>query len=571
MGKDDGRRWRSRPLLSRLIRATVFLTPIGLSIGVASVVAAVMPQPTTTAATIVWWAAFMIALAIPMALSTHLLRRVLPLAALLELTLVFPDEAPSRFAVAKAAGRTRQLKRRLAATASNGEPNEAAHLVLALIHSLGDHDRRTRGHSERVRAFTDMLAEQAGVPAEDREKLRWGALLHDIGKLEVSPEILNKAGEPDEDEWQVLRKHPIEGARLLGPLRDWLGPWIGAVTHHHEHWDGTGYALGLKEEEISLGGRILAIADSYEVMTAARPYKKPIAPEAARRELAKCAGTHFDPHLVRCFLEISIGRLWRTIGAAAFIAQLPVLGGLSYKGLTQRLGRASATVAGTALAVTGLVTSGLVNAPALPRHPTAVQLASPDAAAEDPSSDEDRDDPTNDQPGRSSEDDQRPEKEADESDVPTHASDPQAPTDPEGEPDEDPDPSPPPDDDEPPDDSVPAYTSQGQITAASALEPNAGGATESDFISGCSVPSTQGVDAWVFDLGDPIRGPIPAGVTGMNELGSAALGGRAYDGSCRVLRGFDNGTEWSLPKMTRYVVVVAPRGLDTGVTLRIAG
>jgi putative nucleotidyltransferase with HDIG domain len=347
MGGANGREWKSRPILSRLVRVTAFLLPIAISLVVASVASAVMPTPTTVVGVVGWWIAFIAAISIPLVVITRLVKRFLPLAALLELTLVFPDEAPSRYAVAKAAGRTRDLKKQLASR-DERTPTEAAALVLALITSLGDHDRLTRGHSERVRAFTDMLAAQIHLPKDDREKLRWGALLHDIGKLRVATEILNKPGKPDDDEWATLKRHPEHGAELLGPLRGFLGEWSGAVTHHHEKWDGTGFALGLNGEEISLGGRILAIADSYEVMTAARPYKKPLPPAAARAELTRCAGTHFDPALVRAFLDVSVGKLWRTVGIAAVAAQLPILSGLSYKGLTQRLGRAVGTAAGAA-------------------------------------------------------------------------------------------------------------------------------------------------------------------------------------------------------------------------------
>jgi HD-GYP domain-containing protein (c-di-GMP phosphodiesterase class II) len=140
-----------------------------------------------------------------------------------------------------------------------------------------------------VRAFTDLLAGQLKVPEEDRERLRWAALLHDVGKLEVPARILNKPGKPEPSEWERLKAHPAAGAAVAAPLLPWLGPWGAAIVEHHERFDGTGYPAGVSGEGISLGGRIVTVADSFEVMTAARSYKKPMSVPAARRELAACA------------------------------------------------------------------------------------------------------------------------------------------------------------------------------------------------------------------------------------------------------------------------------------------
>ena len=192
--------------------------------------------------------------------------------------------------------------------------------------ALSAHDRKTRGHSERVRAYTDMLAGELDLDDEDRDRLRWAALLHDIGKLRVPGRILNKAGKPDRVEWERLQAHPAEGAAIAEPLLPWLGRWAVTIVQHHERFDGRGYPAGLEGEAISLGARIVGVADSFEVMTAARAYKRPMTPPAARRELARCAGSQFDPAVVRLFLNISIGRLWWTVGPASWVAVTPVLG-----------------------------------------------------------------------------------------------------------------------------------------------------------------------------------------------------------------------------------------------------
>src|SRR5581483_206979 len=195
------------------------------------------------------------------------------------------------------------------------------------------------------------------LSAEDRSKLRWASLLHDIGKLRVSHDILNKPGRPSAEEWEELRRHPQEGARLAGPIIDWLGELGPAIAHHHERWDGGGYPLGLAGERISLGGRIVAVADAFETMTAARAYKKPMRPEAARQELVACAGAHFDPAVVRAFLQISLRKVTRAVGLSAWVAQFPTLGRigpfLEQAGSTM----ASAAVAGALAA--GVAAGGL--------------------------------------------------------------------------------------------------------------------------------------------------------------------------------------------------------------------
>jgi len=256
-------------------------------------------------------------------------RRLLPLAALLNLSLLFPDRAPKRFAVARRVGKPRDLQRQLREAHEKGVTGgEVAHMqtVLELVAALSVHDRQTRGHSERVRVFADLIADEMKLAPPDRARLRWASLLHDIGKLEVPSEILSKPARLTDAEMDNVRRHPDEGARLLGPLSAWLGPWALAVEQHHERFDGRGYPRGIAGDQISLAGRIVAVADSYEVMTAVRPYRKPIGVAAARQELVRCSGAQFDPVVVRAFLNISMGRLWRVVGLGSWIAQLPLIG-----------------------------------------------------------------------------------------------------------------------------------------------------------------------------------------------------------------------------------------------------
>jgi hypothetical protein len=189
----------------------------------------------------------------------------------------------------------------------------------------------------------------------DRARLRWASLLHDIGKLVVPPEILTKPAALNDAEMSAIRRHPEEGEKLIGPLRAWLGEWGDAVIQHHERYDGTGYPRGLAGDQISLAGRIVAVADSYEVMTAARPYRKSISVSAAREELVKFSGTQFDPLVVRAFLNISMGRLWRVVGFGSWVAQLSLLGWIQQLGWNWGAAALASGTTAIAVVVPGVV------------------------------------------------------------------------------------------------------------------------------------------------------------------------------------------------------------------------
>jgi HD-GYP domain-containing protein (c-di-GMP phosphodiesterase class II) len=258
-------------------------------------------------------------------LAERLARRFLPLAALLRLNLVFPDRAPSRFSVALRSTSLRQLQQWIGQAPATDSAAVVAEKVVTLAAALNTHDRRTRGHCERTRALADLIVEELHLSPAEANQVRWGAFLHDIGKLVVPAEILNKPGQPTNREWEVLRSHPEAGARLVEPLRPFLHSGVDAVGCHHENFDGSGYPHGLAGQALPLAARIVSVADAFEVMTAVRAYKRPLSLQAARAELARRSGSQFDPLVVRAFLHISLGRVHWATGMAAWVAELPFL------------------------------------------------------------------------------------------------------------------------------------------------------------------------------------------------------------------------------------------------------
>ena len=383
-------RWQSHPVRAALIRAAAVVIPVLASVAAGAAVSVALPAPRTFGGVVTQWVVVLTVSTVVALLVERLTRRLLPLATLLKLSMLFPDKAPSRFKVARKVAGTKALAaelERARRAGVHGDRQQAAETILSLVGMLGDYDSRTRGHSERTQLFVTMLADEMKLKAEDRDKLVWAALVHDIGKLRVPTEVLNKPGKPDDDEWRRLQAHPAAGATICSPLQEWLGPWWHAIEQHHERFDGGGYPHGLAGQEISLAARIVSVADSYEVMTAARPYKRAMSATAARAELARCAGTQFDPVVVRAFLSISLGRLRWAAGPLSWLAQLPILQPISNLGphVAPVLGQVAGAAVGVAAAAGALLGLGLAPVAADEADEVVAQEERPVQRDDDPS------------------------------------------------------------------------------------------------------------------------------------------------------------------------------------------
>jgi len=182
---------------------------------------------------------------------------------------------------------------------------ETLNTIYALAATIEARDPYTYGHSRKVRGYAVTLAEALGLPSEKVATISHAALLHDIGKIGILDEILNKAGKLDIKETELIRSHPQLSRTIVGHVPS-LAPCLPAILHHHERWDGTGYPARLNGEAIPIEARILAIADSFDAMTSRRPYRAPLTYSEAVEELKRCAGNQFDPRLVKAFLPIAL-------------------------------------------------------------------------------------------------------------------------------------------------------------------------------------------------------------------------------------------------------------------------
>jgi putative nucleotidyltransferase with HDIG domain len=173
----------------------------------------------------------------------------------------------------------------------------------ALTSALETRDSETHGHSERVVTYSLRLGREYGLPSEKLKALEFGSLLHDIGKIGVPDSILRKPGKLTEEEWVKMREHPVHGQQILRGI-EFLEGAARVVSQHHEKWDGSGYPLGLREEEVDVCARIFAVADAFDAITSDRVYRPGKSYQEAAQELDDWAGRQFDPKVVEAFHRV---------------------------------------------------------------------------------------------------------------------------------------------------------------------------------------------------------------------------------------------------------------------------
>ncbi|MEO0129794.1 MAG: HD domain-containing phosphohydrolase [candidate division WOR-3 bacterium] len=175
--------------------------------------------------------------------------------------------------------------------------------VLALVQAIEMRDPCTRGHSVQVADLAVEIARVLDFSEHKLELLKFAGLLHDVGKIAIPESILQKPERLSNAEWLIIKRHPVQSVEIIKPIKNLreIEKWI---LYHHERWDGTGYPGGLKEKEIPLEARILAVCDTYSAIISDRPYRKGLSDEHAREEIKKFAGRQFDPEVVRIFLNI---------------------------------------------------------------------------------------------------------------------------------------------------------------------------------------------------------------------------------------------------------------------------
>ncbi|MCK4224928.1 MAG: response regulator, partial [candidate division Zixibacteria bacterium] len=174
--------------------------------------------------------------------------------------------------------------------------------LTTLANAVEARDIYTRGHTERVCYMAELMGSQMGWNEERLWEVKMGGILHDIGKIGVPDAILNKAEALTKDEFEVMKQHPICGAKILEGI-SFLAPAVPYVLYHHERFDGKGYPYGLRNDRIPIQGRLMAVVDTFDAMTSDRPYRKAKSFKIALKEIRDCAGTQFDPHIAEVFLD----------------------------------------------------------------------------------------------------------------------------------------------------------------------------------------------------------------------------------------------------------------------------
>ena len=176
-------------------------------------------------------------------------------------------------------------------------------MIGALLAAASERDRDARGHGERVTRYAVAIGQKLGMAEEELRNLKHAASLHDIGKIAISRRILNKLGRLTDKELNVMRRHASIAIRILERAEGLQGA-LPMIHYHHERFDGNGYPDGLAGEEIPLGARVIAVAETYDILTSDVPWRDALAHEEALGEIDRCTGTQFDPRVVKAFFSL---------------------------------------------------------------------------------------------------------------------------------------------------------------------------------------------------------------------------------------------------------------------------
>jgi putative two-component system response regulator len=178
-------------------------------------------------------------------------------------------------------------------------------VIFMLAQAVEAKDAYTEGHLRRLRSYGEQLAMACDLPPDEVQAVRYGGILHDIGKIGISEAILLKPGPLDENEILQIRQHPEIGARIISQMR--FAPEVGPIIlGHHERWDAKGYPQGLRGEAVPVGARIISIVDAYDAMTTDRPYRRALMLDEVLQRLRKDRGTQFDPNILDVFLDLLV-------------------------------------------------------------------------------------------------------------------------------------------------------------------------------------------------------------------------------------------------------------------------
>ena len=270
----------TEPILSRLHKTFLFLTPVCILVVILSSLASSRSVEK------------------PISVIVNRLRQSADSGKLLELH----ESASSIYEIQEL---SRFYNRAAASVRASGERLQGAYFefVTSLANALDARDPYTAGHSRRVSQFSCAIAEAMGVTSEDLERIRTGALLHDIGKIGIADAVLQKPGRLTDEEFALIKMHPQIGRHILENVQG-FAPYLPAVELHHENWDGSGYPYGQSKTETPLDARIIHVADAYDAMTSNRSYRRGMGREKAISILLENAGTQFDPEVVDVFVHL---------------------------------------------------------------------------------------------------------------------------------------------------------------------------------------------------------------------------------------------------------------------------